>query len=105
MHMNHATGAKGNEYIPILANTIDSAESTPLLITEREAMLEYVLRQPDRPEPLSTYLLDSPVYQTVFQSIGQGQTLAIHGGETRLLCLNRTGDVLPIPGLPLLSPQ
>ena len=98
LHMNPALGAQGDAAIPILAKTIAVAASTPLSAAEREAMLEYALCQPGRQERLSDYLLDDPLYRTVFQSSGHGQALALHGGETRLLCLDQNGEVLPIPG-------
>jgi hypothetical protein len=96
LHMDYGSSPA---YDAVLVGTIAAARSATIPGAEREALLDAALRQPGDQDALSAYLLEDPLYRTVFQSVGAGQVQAIHGGATDVLCLSREGDVLRLPGL------
>ncbi|HPH96121.1 MAG TPA: hypothetical protein PKW33_05440 [Anaerolineaceae bacterium] len=82
-----------------LGEVIESAESRHLDPVEREALLAASLGLPFLPDGCREAYLDNMLHYSVFNGVYRKQFHILHSGETSVLCLNRAGEILAIPGL------
>ncbi len=82
-----------------LPETISDAISTTLWPSERESLLDTILRARQEADAYSDFLLDDTLHRTTISPVYRSCVEIWHGGSTRFLCLGANGETIPIPDL------
>ena len=79
--------------------TIAGAETVVLSNEERGQLLDVLVAFRRLPDSAAAFTLDTGIARTFIGGIDGHRLTIVHGEEIRLLCFDRTGERLPIPGL------
>lgn len=83
----------------VLGEQIALAESYRLEDYQREALLAASFQLKGFSDDCREQFLDETLHHTLFTGTYRHPIHLLHGGKVQVLCLNRAGEVLPIPGL------
>jgi len=81
------------------SQTISDATSASLQPSERESLLDTILRARQEADAFSDFLLDDTLHRTTISPAYHSWVEIWHGGSTRFLCLDANGKTVPIPDL------
>ena len=82
-----------------LTETVSDATSRLLCDDERLALLEQEIKRPRNSRDFLEIALEQPLFQTSIEPIYENHIEIWHGGETRFLCLDASGEPIFIPDL------
>ncbi len=92
-------GPEERETLSGLPETISDATSAALRPSERESLLDTILRARQEADAFSDFLLDDTLHRTTISPVYRSWVEIWHGGVTRFLCLDASGETVPIPDL------
>ena len=92
-------GPEERETLSGLPETVSDVTSATLWPSERESLLDTILRARQEADAFSDFLLDDTLHRTTISPVYRSCVEIWHGGSTRFLCLGANGQTVPIPDL------